>query len=71
MKMETREIKVKPVTRYIITEYHSKTFEDTDMAQAGSCCLGEYYNPEQANRIAEIIAKDTGASLQKVCYRKN
>ena len=60
------EISVRPVTRYIITEWH----EDGDGGAAGCTSLGEYPNREMANEMAQARgAMRREAPTNEVCVR--
>lgn len=51
--MKVIEYKVRPVTRYIVTQYLN---QDTLKNKASYTC-GEFANLEQANRVAASLAK--------------
>lgn len=60
------EISVRPVTHYIISEWH----ESEDGCCAGSACLGEFSNRELANEMAHARgALRREAPTNKVCVR--
>lgn len=52
--MTYREIRVRPVVRYIVTDY---TLDDTS---SSSVALGEFDNAAAANRIGALVAGDVG-----------
>lgn len=59
--MKTIEYRVRPVTRYIVTRYHSENDEDTGLSGGGVETIGEFQNSQQANRVAVALSKDEGA----------
>lgn len=60
------EISVRPVTRFIITEWH----ESEDGGSAGCQTLGEFHNREMANEMAQARgALRREAPTNQVCVR--
>lgn len=60
----TTEIRVRPVTRYIVTEWH----ENADGKSEGSTVIGEFDNVAMANWVASAIHAiiPTPAKLSKL-----
>jgi hypothetical protein len=58
--MKTLEYRVRPVTRYIVTEYHSEMIGDKEAA--GSRSLGEFDSLWQANEVAGVYAEKSGVA---------
>lgn len=60
--MTSNDIRVRPVVRYIVTEWKSKEVPDG----ASSCSLetiGEFDSAQAANRVALSVAQGTSCSL--------
>lgn len=53
-----REIRVRPVVRYVITDYSM----DEDKGTSSSSPLGMFENVDSANRLAAALALDIAAS---------
>lgn len=61
------EYRVRPVTRYIITRFHSET-TPTGGGQVGSEMLGEFDNQVKAELIAQaLVEKEVGAKYITEC----
>ena len=54
--MSIHEIRVRPVVRYIVTEYKA----DDDMRNASSSPFGVFDSVHDANRVAEAMAVQAG-----------
>ncbi len=54
---ETLEYRVKPVTRYIVTRYHSYTEDQPGCGGAGSSVVGEFDNEATAENIRATLAE--------------
>lgn len=49
------EIKVRPVTRYIVTSYHAKPPAENGHQAAGCEEIGEFNNASQADNVAGAV----------------
>lgn len=58
--MTYHEIRVRPVVRYIVTEYKS----DDELNTASSASLGEFENVRNANRVGQILAETLSAQYE-------
>lgn len=59
--MKTIEYRVRPVTRYIVTRYHSEHDEATGLGAGGCETIGEFPNSKQANSVAIALANEEEA----------
>lgn len=57
--MSYREIRVRPVVRYIVTDFQC----DDDMKNAQSQGYGIFENAHDANKIGELLAEETDACV--------
>jgi hypothetical protein len=62
------EIRVRPVTRYIVTRYYQEYNEDSERGGAGSSAVGEFDNETDANRVAEAVASCEPAGISVQCF---
>lgn len=57
--MSIHEIRVRPVVRYIVTEY----IADDDMRNGSSSGYGTFDNVHDANRVASALAAEAGETV--------
>jgi hypothetical protein len=60
--MDIREYRVRPVTRYVVTEYCDVSMGD-GLRKCGSRVLGEFDNSAAANEVAEALSCRTGGVI--------
>ena len=80
--MRMREIRVRAVTRYVVTDYVAESRDKGDwdqnigdwenltpsgnIRQSSSRVVGEFDNPVRANEVAAALAADVGGSYEPV-----
>lgn len=69
--MEKREYRVRPVVRYVVTEYVTEVSDDSRLGQsASSGVISEHDNIAYANAVAEAMAsRHTGATAHALQHR--
>lgn len=56
MNQTVREFRVRPITRYVVTEWSQTTDDEGRVTHTSTTALGVFDNEEQANRVASALA---------------